>query len=120
MITAVPQWPYLVEIDGVVWLQPPDPASVGSPLGDGCGEWGSHLDWKRQPVGVRLMFLPDDFSRDSGFVRAKNARQMNGDLVFFFPVRRLPDIEAMPFLPVYRAVRSDGREILQLSGYEWD
>jgi hypothetical protein len=120
MITAVPQWPYLVEIDGVISLQAPNGAGAGSPLGDCCGEWGSHLDEKRQPVGVRLMYLSDDFSRESSFVRAKNAGQADGDLIVFFRDHRLPDIESMPFLPVYRAARSDGREILQLSGYEWD
>jgi hypothetical protein len=71
------------------------------------------------PVGVRLMFLPDDFFRGSGFVRAKNAREVDGDLVVFSRDHRLPDAEGMPFMPVYRAVRSDGQEILQLSGYEW-
>src|SRR4030095_14057786 len=118
-MTTVPQWPYLVEIDGHISLQPPEDSGVDSPVGDCCGEWGSHLDEQGQPIGVRLMFLPDDFSRDSSFVRAKNARQADGDLIVFFRDHRLPEIESMPFLPVYRAARSDGREILQLSGYEW-
>ena len=115
-MSTVPEWPYLVEIGGNISLQPPKGSEAES-VGDYCGEWGSYLAEHGRPAGVRLMFLPDDFSRDSSFVRAKNARQADGDLIIFFCDHRLPDIESMPFLPVYRAARSNGREILQLSGY---
>jgi hypothetical protein len=57
MMTTVSQWPYLVEIDGVISLQPPDIAGADSRLGDVCGEWGSHLDEKRQPGGCQTDVL---------------------------------------------------------------
>lgn len=118
-MTVVPQWPYLVKTDGSISLQPPQGPGDETTLGDSCGEWGSYIDEHGRPAGVRLMFLPDEFSRGSSFVRAKNARQVDGDLIVSFHDHRLPDTDGMPFLPVYRAARADGREILQLSGYEW-
>ena len=115
---VVPQWPYLVETDGSISLKPPQGPGDEAPLGDSCGEWGSYLDEHGRPAGVRLMFLPAEFSRDSSFVHARNARYADGELIVFFDDHLLPDVDGMPFLPVYCATRADGREILQLSGYE--
>jgi hypothetical protein len=118
MISTVPQWPYLVLIEGEITLQESEPSATELPLGDYCGEWGSHLDREQKPDGVRLMFLFDFLSRDADFARANNVREDADDLIVLFRDSRLPDADACPFLPVYRACRLDGREILQLSGYE--
>jgi len=114
MITTVPQWPYLVEINGRITLQEPDASGIGSPLGDYCGEWGSYLDQDQQPVGVRLMFFFDHLPRDTDFTRANNVKADGGDLVVLFSDSRLTDIEMIPYLPVYHGCLSNGREFLQL------
>jgi hypothetical protein len=38
-MTVVPQWPYLVETDGSISLQPPEGPGDEATLGDSCGEW---------------------------------------------------------------------------------
>ena len=118
MTVVVPQWPYLVQADGTIRLEPGEGFVAEQPLGDYCGEWGSYLDGQRRPVGVRLMMFFDIVPRDSEFLRASNTREERGDLIVLFHDSRLADADGCPYLPVYRATRSDGREILQLSGYE--
>jgi hypothetical protein len=117
MITTVPQWPYLVKIDGVITLHEADASGVGQPLGDYCGEWGSYLDQDQQPVGVRLMMFFDYLPRDADFTRASNVKTDDGDLIVLFRDSRLADAEMCPFMPVYRACLPDGREFLQLSEF---
>ena len=117
MITTTPQWPYLVQIDDTISLLPAESSDAEPPLGDYCGEWGSYIGESGKPAGVRLMFALDYIPRDSNFTQAKNIREQDGDLIILFQDSRLPDAEMCPLLPVYRAVHSDGREILQLSGY---
>jgi hypothetical protein len=119
MRTTVPQWPYLVVTDGKISLHGPEETSADVDLGDYCGEWGSHLNESGEAVGVRLMLLPEKFFKENGFVGAKNIEMDNGDLIILFRDHRLLAVEYMPFSPVYRAALPDGREILQLSGYEW-
>jgi hypothetical protein len=114
MTTIVPRWPYLVQMDGAITLQEPDASGVSLLLGDYCGEWGSYLDQDQHPVGVRLMFFFDYLPRNADFTQASNVKTDGGDLIVLFRDSRLPDVEMIPFLPVYRASRPDGREFLQL------
>jgi hypothetical protein len=118
MTTVAPQWPYLVQIDGTIQLASPGDFSTEQSLGDYCGEWGSYLDEHGKPAGVRLMFFLDNVPQNSEFLRAVNTTERRGDFVVLFHDSRLADADGCPFLPVYRATRPDGREILQLSGYE--
>jgi hypothetical protein len=117
MITTVPQWPYLVEIEGAITLKESEGSGADLPLGHYCGEWGSYFDLDQQPLGVRLMFFFDYLPRHADFARANNVRVDDGDLIVPFRHSRLPDAEMCPFLPVYHACRPDGRKILQLSGF---
>ncbi len=63
------------------------------------------------------MFFVEHLPPDAGFTRANNAKLDNGDLIVLFRDSRLPNAEMCPFLPVYRACRPDGHEILQLSEF---
>jgi len=116
MISIVPQWPYLEQVEGVMCLQSPGTPVSNGEVGDWCGEWGAYLDDDGHPAGVRLMFVPDCVS--TVLLQSKNVADMDRDLIVSFQDSRLPDIDAMPFLPVYRGRLQDGREIFQLSGYE--
>ena len=119
MISVVPQWPYLVQVDGTIRLEEPvAPSAAEQEVGDWCGEWGSYVDQHGKVRGVRLMFFVGNIPQDSGFLRARNTRPEGGDFLVLFEDSRLADADGCPFLPVYRSTGPDGREILQLSGYE--
>lgn len=117
MITVVPQWPYFMLVEGAIRLEEPVAGSATEEVGDYCGEWGSYLDEYGKIRGVRLMFFLGNIPQDSEFLRASNTQEEEGDFLVLFEDRRLADADGCPFFPVYRAVRSDGREIFQLSGY---
>jgi len=117
MITVVPQWPYLMLVEGAIRLEEAVAGSATEEVGDYYGEWGSYLDEHGKIQGVRLMFFLENIPQDSEFFRASNTQEEEGDFLVLFQDRRLADADGCPFLPVYRAVRWDGREILQLSGY---
>jgi hypothetical protein len=119
MTTVIPQWPYLIPVEGTIRLEEPSAASrTTEELGEWCGEWGSYLDGQGSVSGVRLMFFLGNVPEGSEFLRANNIRQEGGDFIVLLRDNRLPDADGCPFLPVYRATRPNGREILQLSGYE--
>lgn len=83
MKTIDPQWPYLVNLDGLIALQLPGTRGTEE-VGESCGEWGSWIDENGNPAGVRLMFLPERFLQDSNIVRAKNVKIENGELIISF------------------------------------
>ena len=118
MTTVAPHWPYLVRIEDTIRLESPACFSTQEPMGYYCGEWGSYLDEHGKPAGVRLMFFLENVQGNSEFLRALNTKERGGDFIVLFHDNRLADADGCPFLPVYRATRPDGREILQLSGYE--
>lgn len=118
MITVVPQWPYLVLVEGALRLEEPVTGSATEQVGDWCGEWGSYVDEHGKVRGVRLMFFLANIPQVSEVLRASNTREEGGDFLVLFQDRRLDDVDGCPFLPVYHAARPDGREILQLSGYK--
>lgn len=76
---------------------------------------GSHLNSDGEPDGVVLMYADDDLRRR---LSELNVVEHDGDYVVSVADSRLPKIEQMPFLPVYRGRLEDGKEILELSGLE--
>jgi hypothetical protein len=108
-----------MQVDGTIRLEEPGrPATAEQEVGDWCGEWGSYVNQHGKVCGVRLMFFLGNVPQDSEFLRANNTRAEGFDFLVLLQDSRLADADGCPFLPVYRAARPDGREILQLSGYE--
>ena len=105
-------------VEGAIRLEEPVAGSATEEVGDYCGEWGSYLDEHGEIRGVRLMFFLGNVPLDSEFLGAITPQEEGGDFLVLFQDRRLADADGCPFLPVYRAARPDGREVLQLSGYE--
>jgi hypothetical protein len=118
MLPATPHFAYLVKIGDQLRLQDAQALPVDADPGDYIGEWGSHLDTAGRPVGVRLMHVSEEFRRHTQFLTSRNISEDDGDLVVHLIDARLPAIECMPYLPVYRSYLPDGREILGLHGYE--
>ena len=64
------------------------------------------------------MFLTHEIQQSAMLRLAKNISESDGDVIVHLTDPRLPQIEGMPFFPIYRAFLPDGREILQLNGFE--
>lgn len=110
-----------LELDGDSIVLRPRRASLSpepeSPEGDYCGEWGAIVDKDGTPVGICIYDF-FEFLTNHPFARATNGKRQNSSLFITLDDDRLPDIDGMPFLPVYRKVLPEGGDIFQLSGYD--
>ena len=117
VLVANPMFSYLILVGDQILLSDENPCSQDSGLGNWCGEWGGHIDQCGCAVGVRLMFLSHEIQQSAMLRLAKNISESDGDVIVYLTDPRLPQIEGMPFFPIYRAYLPDGREILQLDGF---
>jgi hypothetical protein len=86
--------------------------------GSYCGDWGGFLDEHGKVCGLRLRCLLWHVPKESEFLRASNTRtEEYSDLLVALEDNRLAELEGCGFLPINRVTSSDGREILELSGY---
>lgn len=120
MNPIVTEWSYL-ELDGDHVALRKRAMNVAGRVaardGDYCGEWGALLGEHGRPVGLRLFFFLD-YLPDHLITWARNCARHEDDLIVHVEDDRLPEIDGMPFLPVYRAKRPNGRDIFLLSGYD--